>query len=60
MGLDGELYRMFWPLPDIDPKDIMRSRSLRMTFDGIVKKCGFWTEFEEYYRVCFMALEKED
>jgi hypothetical protein len=59
MGFDSEVYAMFWPLPDIDPKEIMRCRSLRLTFDGIVAKHGFWTEFEEYYRLCFMSIEPD-
>jgi hypothetical protein len=57
MGFDEEIYHMFWPLPDIEPKQIMRYRSLRRTFDDIVAMHGFWTEFEEYYRICFMSLE---
>jgi hypothetical protein len=57
MGFDSEVYKMFWPLPDIEAKEIMRCRSLRRTFDSIVAKHGFWIEFEEYYRVCFMSLE---
>ena len=58
MGFDEEIYSMFWILPDIDPKQIMRYRSLRRTFDDIVAKHGFWTEFEEYYRICFMSKEQ--
>jgi hypothetical protein len=57
MGFDSEVYRMFWPNSDDEPKDVLRNRSLRRTFDDIVAKHGFWTEFEEYYRICFMSLE---
>jgi hypothetical protein len=57
MGFDEEIYSMFWILPDIEARQIMRYRSLRHTFDGIVAKHGFWTEFEEYYRLCFMSKE---
>jgi hypothetical protein len=58
MGFDEDIYHVFWPLPDIEAKQIMRFRSLRRTFDDIVVKHGFWTEFEEYYRLCFMSRER--
>jgi len=57
MGFDSEVYKMFWPLPDIEVKEIMRSRSLRKTFDDIVAKHGFWTEFDDITRVAFMSVE---
>jgi hypothetical protein len=57
MGFDEEIYHVFWPLPDIDAKQMMRYRSVRKTFDDIVAKHRFRTEFEEYYRLCFMSLE---
>ena len=57
MGFDSGVYRMFWPVSDGDAKEIVHSRSIRRTFDDIVAKHGFWTEFEEYYRLCFMSKE---
>jgi len=59
MGFDGDLYHVFWPLPDVNAKLILHNRSLRKTFDGIVEKHGFWIEFEEYYRICFMSIEPQ-
>jgi hypothetical protein len=60
MGFDGDLYHVFWPLPDVGAEHLLHNRSLRKTFDGIVEKHGFWVEFEEYYRICFMEIEADE
>jgi hypothetical protein len=57
MGFDGDVYYVFWPLPDIGEKHIRWNNARRKEFDRIVKRHGFWTEFDDYYRLCFMSLE---
>ena len=57
MGFDEGLYYVFWPLPDVGEKHIRWNNARRREFDRIVKRHGFWTEFDDYSRICFMSLE---
>jgi hypothetical protein len=57
MGFDGDLYYVFWPLPDVGEKHIRWNNARRRGFDRIVKRQKFWTVFDDYCRICFMSLE---
>jgi hypothetical protein len=57
MGFDEDLYYVFWPLPDVGEKHIRWSNARRREFDRIVAKHRFWTEFDDYTRICFMSVE---
>lgn len=57
MGFDKGLYDVFWPPPDAGKKKIRWNNARRGEFSRIVKRHGFWIEFDDYNTVCFFRIE---